>query len=156
MSRSPPAIRTLSSSSTIAEFAVAGKSWQTIGAEICTHRDFPRHTNVEFVRIVSEREIEIRIFERGVGPTASSGTGTRPQPPRRWRCAAAFRRSTSSLPAARKPLHGAGPATDLPHRAGGAHRPWGGMVNMARSDEAIGGRLQCGHQHRRARIAGAA
>ncbi len=58
------------------EFAVAGKSWQTIGAEICTHRDFPRRTNVEFVRIVSEREIEIRIFERGVGPTASSGTGT--------------------------------------------------------------------------------
>ena len=58
------------------EFAVAGKPWQTIGAEICTHRDFPRRTNVEFVRIVSEREIEIRIFERGVGPTASSGTGT--------------------------------------------------------------------------------
>ena len=58
------------------EFAVAGKSWQTIGAEICTHHDFPRRTNVEFVRIVSEREIEIRIFERGVGPTASSGTGT--------------------------------------------------------------------------------
>jgi diaminopimelate epimerase len=31
---------------------------------------------VEFVRIVSEREIEIRIFERGVGPTTSSGTGS--------------------------------------------------------------------------------
>ncbi len=58
------------------EFAINGKPWQTIGAEICTHRDFPRQTNVEFVRIVSEREIEIRIFERGVGPTASSGTGT--------------------------------------------------------------------------------
>jgi len=58
------------------EFAVAGKPWQTIGAEICVHRDFPKHTNVEFVRIVSEREIEIRIFERGVGPTTSSGTGS--------------------------------------------------------------------------------
>jgi len=58
------------------EFAVAGKPWQTIGAEICTHRDFPRQTNVEFVRIASEIEIEIRIFERGVGPTASSGTGS--------------------------------------------------------------------------------
>jgi diaminopimelate epimerase len=31
---------------------------------------------VEFARVVSEHEIEIRIFERGVGPTASSGTGT--------------------------------------------------------------------------------
>ncbi len=58
------------------EFAFAGKPWQTIGAEICVHRDFPQRTNVEFVRIVSEREIEIRIFERGVGPTTSSGTGT--------------------------------------------------------------------------------
>ena len=40
------------------------------------HADFPRHTNVEFVRIVNPAEIEIRIFERGVGPTTSSGTGS--------------------------------------------------------------------------------
>ena len=59
-----------------AEFAVAGQSWQTIGAEICVHPDFPRQTNVEFVRIKSPHEIEIRIFERGVGPTTSSGTGS--------------------------------------------------------------------------------
>jgi diaminopimelate epimerase len=57
-------------------FTVAGKSWQATGAEICSHRDFPNQTNVEFVRIVSENEIEIRIFERGVGPTSSSGTGS--------------------------------------------------------------------------------
>jgi diaminopimelate epimerase len=59
-----------------AAFTVAGKSWQAIGAEICKHRDFPHQTNVEFVRVVSENEIEIRIFERGVGPTTSSGTGS--------------------------------------------------------------------------------
>jgi diaminopimelate epimerase len=59
-----------------AAFTVAQKSWQAIGAEICTHRDFPHHTNVEFVSIVSENEIEIRIFERGIGPTSSSGTGS--------------------------------------------------------------------------------
>jgi diaminopimelate epimerase len=58
------------------EFAVAGKSWQEIGAEICVHPDFPKQTNVEFIRIVSPSQIEIRIFERGVGPTTSSGTGT--------------------------------------------------------------------------------
>ncbi len=40
------------------------------------HPDFPNQTNVEFVRVVSEHEIEIRIFERGVGPTTSSGTGS--------------------------------------------------------------------------------
>jgi diaminopimelate epimerase len=31
---------------------------------------------VEFVRVLNPYQIEIRIFERGVGPTASSGTGT--------------------------------------------------------------------------------
>ena len=58
------------------EFLVAGKDWQAIGAETCVHKDFPHQTNVEFVRIVSDSEIEIRIFERGVGPTTSSGTGS--------------------------------------------------------------------------------
>jgi diaminopimelate epimerase len=53
-----------------------GYDWQTLGAEICRHSDFPQRTNVEFLRIVSEHEIEIRIWERGVGPTSSSGTGT--------------------------------------------------------------------------------
>jgi diaminopimelate epimerase len=59
-----------------AEFNVAGKSWTALGAEICVHPDFPHQTNVEFLRVVSEHEIEIRIFERGVGPTTSSGTGS--------------------------------------------------------------------------------
>jgi diaminopimelate epimerase len=58
------------------EFAVAGKSWQEIGGEICVHPDFPNQTNVEFLRILSPSQIEIRIYERGVGPTSSSGTGT--------------------------------------------------------------------------------
>jgi len=59
-----------------ADFSVTKRSWTSIGEEICKHRDFPNQTNVEFVRVVNEHEIEIRIFERGVGPTSSSGTGT--------------------------------------------------------------------------------
>lgn len=59
-----------------AEFSVAGRMWEAIGAEICVHPDFPHQTNVEFVRVMDEHTIDIRIFERGVGPTASSGTGT--------------------------------------------------------------------------------
>ncbi len=59
-----------------AEFAVAGLPWRQIGAEICVHPDYPRQTNVIFLRIVSPAAIEIRIFERGVGPTTSSGTGS--------------------------------------------------------------------------------
>jgi diaminopimelate epimerase len=58
------------------DFFSADKSWTSLGEEICTHRDFPQQTNVEFVRIVNDHEVEIRIFERGVGPTSSSGTGT--------------------------------------------------------------------------------
>jgi diaminopimelate epimerase len=51
--------------------------WESIGEEICTHPRFsPQQTNVEFVRMISRGEIEIRIYERGVGPTSSSGTGT--------------------------------------------------------------------------------
>jgi diaminopimelate epimerase len=59
-----------------AKFNLAGEAWQAVGEEICFHKDFPHQTNVEFVRIVSPAEIEIRIFERGVGPTTSSGTGS--------------------------------------------------------------------------------
>lgn len=57
-------------------FITHGRSWQELGREICFHPDFPEQTNVEFVRVLSPDEIEIRIFERGVGPTTSSGTGT--------------------------------------------------------------------------------
>ncbi len=75
------------------DFTVAGRLWQTIGAEICAHRDFPNQTNVEFVRVVNERGIEIRIFERGVGPTTSSGTGSSASAT----AALALRRCTSPL-----------------------------------------------------------
>lgn len=58
------------------DFVVAGRSWQEVGEAICTHPDFPAGTNVEFVRRLADDLIEIRIYERGVGPTSSSGTGT--------------------------------------------------------------------------------
>ncbi len=58
------------------DFACVGRSWQQMGAEICVHTDFPNGTNVEFVRVKDTNKIEFRIFERGVGPTLSSGTGS--------------------------------------------------------------------------------
>ena len=58
------------------QFAVGGRAWQEVGADICSHTDFPAGTNVEFVRRLESDRIEIRIYERGVGPTSSSGTGT--------------------------------------------------------------------------------
>ena len=59
-----------------AQFNLGHWSWGSVGAEICTHDEFPNQTNVEFVHVDNEHEIEIRIFERGVGPTLSSGTGS--------------------------------------------------------------------------------
>ena len=50
--------------------------WQVEGAEIEGHRDFPQRTNVEFVKVVGPKEVEIRIYERGAGETQSSGTGS--------------------------------------------------------------------------------
>jgi len=50
--------------------------WRELGAEVQAQRTFSQGTNVEFVRVVNEREIESRFFERGVGETQSSGTGS--------------------------------------------------------------------------------
>ena len=57
-------------------FRAHGRGWQELGKEICFHKDFPQRINVLFFRLIRADEIEIRIFERGVGPTTSSGTGT--------------------------------------------------------------------------------
>lgn len=57
-------------------FCLHGADWETLGRAISVHPDFPAQTNVEFVHVLSPDEISIRIFERGVGPTSSSGTGT--------------------------------------------------------------------------------
>jgi diaminopimelate epimerase len=58
------------------DFSVQGLAWQEIGGRISTSPLFPHGTNVEFVRVLSKDEIAFRIFERGCGPTTSSGTGT--------------------------------------------------------------------------------
>lgn len=52
------------------------ENWREIGREIEAHAQFPRHTNVSFVRVLDEHSIEARFYERGVGPTVSSGTGS--------------------------------------------------------------------------------
>ena len=57
-------------------FSAHGLEWQKLGEKISLSPLFPHGTNVEFVRIESAEEIAFRIFERGCGPTTSSGTGT--------------------------------------------------------------------------------
>jgi diaminopimelate epimerase len=50
--------------------------WQVYAEEIGAHEAFPAGTNVELVRVRDKHEIDLRIFERGVGETRSSGTGS--------------------------------------------------------------------------------
>ncbi len=50
--------------------------WQGDAAEIGKHHDFKYGINVEFVLVRDAQNIEVRFFERGVGETQSSGTGS--------------------------------------------------------------------------------
>ncbi|MBN1272255.1 MAG: diaminopimelate epimerase [Candidatus Aminicenantes bacterium] len=50
--------------------------WHQIGREIESHPFFPKRTNIEFIRILNRNEIEVLFWERGVGETLSSGSGS--------------------------------------------------------------------------------
>jgi diaminopimelate epimerase len=50
--------------------------FRRLGAALERHRMFPEGTNVEFVVVEAPDRIRILIWERGVGPTQSSGTGS--------------------------------------------------------------------------------
>jgi diaminopimelate epimerase len=46
-----------------------------IGPQVERHPAFPRRVNAEFVRVISPREVEMRVWERGSGETQACGTG---------------------------------------------------------------------------------
>jgi diaminopimelate epimerase len=50
--------------------------WQSLATAASLHPHFLAGTNVEFVKVIGNNEIEIRIVERGAGETMSSGTGS--------------------------------------------------------------------------------
>ena len=49
---------------------------RTIGSALAVHPFFRAGTNVELATVLSKDLVQILIWERGVGPTSSSGTGT--------------------------------------------------------------------------------
>lgn len=51
-------------------------SWQTLAQEAERHIRFPRGSNISFVRVIDRHTIQAVFFERGVGETKSSGTGS--------------------------------------------------------------------------------
>lgn len=50
--------------------------WHQLGREIESHPFFPNRTNVEFIRVLNRDEIDVLFWERGVGETLSSGSGS--------------------------------------------------------------------------------
>jgi len=54
---------------------VAAAAVAEIGPEIENDPLFPNRTNVEFVEVVADHTIRVRVWERGVGETRASGTG---------------------------------------------------------------------------------
>ncbi|MBU0671935.1 MAG: diaminopimelate epimerase [Candidatus Margulisbacteria bacterium] len=46
-----------------------------LGSKIENDRHFPNRTNVEFVRVLNEKELEVLVWERGAGETLACGTG---------------------------------------------------------------------------------
>jgi len=51
-----------------------GLPWRDLGRALEVHPAFPRRTNVQFARVADRGRVEIRIWERGAGPTQASGS----------------------------------------------------------------------------------
>jgi diaminopimelate epimerase len=51
-------------------------NWRAAAQEAERHERFPQHSNISFVRVLDRHTIEAVFFERGVGETRSSGTGS--------------------------------------------------------------------------------
>lgn len=47
-----------------------------VGPIIENHKAFPKRTNVGFVQVLSQKELNVRVWERGCGETLACGTGT--------------------------------------------------------------------------------
>lgn len=55
---------------------IDGMDLETIGPRFENHKWFPDRINTEFVEIIDEHTIKMRVWERGSGETISCGTGT--------------------------------------------------------------------------------
>jgi diaminopimelate epimerase len=60
----------------VLEAALSDERYRRLGPRLEHHAAFPHGTNVEFAVVEAPNRVRILIWERGVGPTSSSGTGS--------------------------------------------------------------------------------
>ena len=46
-----------------------------VGPLIENHKNYPNRTNVEFVKVIDRKHVEVKVWERGAGVTLACGTG---------------------------------------------------------------------------------
>jgi diaminopimelate epimerase len=49
---------------------------QRLGPRLEHHPAFPNRTNVEFIKVLNDKELRVAFWERGVGVSFASGTGS--------------------------------------------------------------------------------
>ncbi|MEM6438831.1 MAG: diaminopimelate epimerase [Pseudomonadota bacterium] len=89
-----------------------GAPVETLGPEIETHPIFPKGTNVEFVQVLAEDRLRMRVWERGAGVTLACGSGA---------CAAAVASAARGLTGRAVTLELDGGALEVDWREDGVH-----------------------------------
>ena len=100
--------------------------WRRIGKALETHEQFPDRTNVVFVRVLDRENIEVRLWERGVGETFSSGTCS---------CAAAIAGAVNELTGRRVSVHTPGGVIAVEWRASDGEVVMTGRADVVYSGE---------------------
>ena len=100
--------------------------WRRIGRALETHAQFPDRTNVVFVRVLDRSNIEVRLWERGVGETFSSGTCS---------CAAAVASALNEFTERRVSVHTPGGVIQVEWRAGDGEVVMTGRADIVYSGE---------------------
>jgi diaminopimelate epimerase len=85
---------------------------ETLGREIETHPIFPEGTNVEFVQVLAEDRLRMRVWERGAGVTLACGSGA---------CAAAVASAARGFTGRAVTLELDGGALEVEWREDGVH-----------------------------------
>jgi diaminopimelate epimerase len=100
--------------------------WRRLGRALETHQQFPERTNVVFVRVRDRSNIEVRLWERGVGETFSSGTCS---------CAAAVASAVHDLTERRVSVHTPGGVIEVEWRESDGEVVMTGRADLVYSGE---------------------